>query len=799
MIHFFGSLTGYLAILVFLAASGLFLWVFPGNYNIPENGYATLDSYFQLAPWLFLFLIPAITMRQFAGENRDGTLELLLTQPLGDARLVSAKFLAALVIAGLSLLPSLLYVFSVSRLGNPPGNLDAGSTWGAFAGLFFLAAVYIAIGLFASALTSGQVVAFTSAMLLTFLFYLGLEFIGSSGVSYFLEKSLSWFSINGHYLSVSRGVLESRDLFYFAGMTLFFLLLAMMTLRRGRRGLQTPLKEGAILAAVVLATWGLGKTLPFRLDLTADKRYSLSAVSRQVARDLDEPLTVELFLDGELPPGFRRLRTAITDKLRDVSRYAGKPLKLIITDPYKATNESNRSRYLEALTREGVKPTDLRQITNQGTVTSLIFPGAILSMGDRKTGVNFLKSNPGVNHEVNLNHSAESIEYEFISGLMRLTTREKPEVVFLQGHGELNPYEVEDLAIALSDRFRVGFALSRELHERDTLPRVVVIADPGDPFSETDKFILDQLLMRGSRLLWLLDPVEVSLDSLTQGFMTLAFPGNLNLDDQLFRYGVRLNYDLVQDVACARILVNTSPDANRPAFTPQPWYYSPLLTPSPGHPVSRNVNLLYAEFVSSIDTLADPVSLRTSLLLSTSPYGRRVRTPAQISLESINRPPARESFNQPSIPTGVLLEGTFTSVFRNRMLNQLPVPAAGIVETSTQTKMMVFSDGNLIANKVRMNPGSQPEILPLGYDRVSGQTFGNRDFFLNAIRYLAGEEDILQLRNTRYHIRLIDKVKWRDEKVFWKLLNTVVPGLLVVIGGLAFTLRRRRKYGVHKS
>lgn len=799
MIHFFGSLTGTLAILVFLVVSGLFLWVFPGSFNIPASGYASLEPFFRLAPWLFLFLVPAITMRQFAGEKRDGTLELLLTKPLGDFRLVASKFLASLVIAGLSLLPTLLYFYSVGRLGNPPWNLDAGSTWGSYAGLLLLAALQIAIGLFASALTSSQVVAFTAAALMSFLFYLGFEFVAGSGIPYFPEKILGWLSINEHYLSLSRGVLDIRDLLYFGGMTALFLFLAMVVLRRGRAGMHRPLRKGLAMAAVLLAAGFLGEVWQFRIDLTADKRFSLAPVTRNTVKQLGEPVAVELFLEGELPPGFRRLRGAILDKLRDLNRYAAKPVKIILTDPYKAAGDQNRNRYFEEIARMGVQPTDLRQTTRQGTVTTLIFPGAVITMGNQKTGVSFLRNNTGVNHEVNLNHSAESIEYELVSALNRLMVRQKPGVTFLQGHGELSPYEVDDLASALSESFRVGFAETRALYPRDSLPGVLVIAGPREPFSETDKFIIDQLVMRGCRLMWLLDPVEVSLDSLSQGYMTLAFPRNLNLDDQLFRYGVRLNYDLVQDVACARILVNTAVTGNRPAFTPQPWYYSPLLTPSPDHPVSRNLDLVYAEFVSSLDTLADREGLRTRVLLSTSPYGRIVKTPAGISLESINRPPARELFNRPSIPAGVLIEGTFTSVFRNRILDQLDLPAVGMAEQSPPTQMMVFSDGNLIANKVRIRPGGNPEILPLGYDRVSRQTFGNKDFFVNAIQYLGGREGIMQLRNTSYRMRLIDAVRWRSETVFWKWLNTAVPAFTIILGGVAFSLWRRRKYAVHKS
>ncbi|MBN2666261.1 MAG: Gldg family protein, partial [Bacteroidales bacterium] len=320
-----------------------------------------------------------------------------------------------------------------------------------------------------------------------------------------------------------------------------------------------------------------------------------------------------------------------------------------------------------------------------------------------------------------------------------------------------------------------------------------VIADPVTPFSESDKFVVDQLVMKGSRVLWLVDPVEVSLDSLSNGFMTLAFPRDVNLNDQLFRYGVRLNADLVQDVLCAQILVNTSGTADRPEFTPQPWYYSPLLSPADNHPVSRNLNLLMGEFVSSIDTVAAPDQVKTTVLLSTSPYGRVVRTPASVSLDAINKPPARELFNRPMVPAGVLLEGQFESVFKNRMLDHLGISTVDLVEKSVETKMMIFSDGSLISNKVRYKAGGQAETLPLGWDRVSRQTFGNKEFFLHAIQYLADDQGILQLRNTAVKLRLLDKVKLGEERQFWVWINTLLPLLFVLLFAAIFNFVRKRK------
>lgn len=796
--QFFGSLVGYLAIVIFLLVSGLFLWVFPGIYNIPESGYASLEPFFNLAPWLYLFLIPAITMKLFSEERRTGTIELLLTRPLSDFQIVFAKFLAAFTLAVFTLVPTLIYFYSVWQLGNPVGSIDTGSTWGAYFGLFFLTAIYVSIGLFASSTTDNQIVAFILAMALSFVFFAGFEFIGEAGVPYFLEKIFTWLSISEHFSSVSRGVIDIGDTLYFLGVTLVFLVLTMISIRKVRISGQKLGRIAMVAGLFLVLTFVFSESLRIRLDLTSDKRYTMTRAAREVAKTIQKPVTVELFLAGELQPGFRKLQQEITGKIRDLDRYSNSPVRVIVKDPYEETSASNRNQYFEELAGKGVLPTDVRQRTEQGTITRLIFPGAIIHMDGKAEAVNFLKHNPGFSAEVNLNHSVESIEFELVSALKRLSATHKPNLAFLQGHDELNPYEVRDLAETASTIFNVSFIVTEELESIER-PDILVIADPELPFSEKDKFIIDQAFMSGSRLIWLIDPVQVSLDSLSMGMTTLAFPRDLNINDLLFNYGARVNTDLLQDVVCQQILVNTAPSTNRPEFTPQPWYYSPLLTPSDHHPVSRHLNLLQSEFVSSLDTVAGAGNIIKTIILSTSPYARMVRTPAEVSLSIIDSPPARELFNIPHIPVGVLFEGTFFSAFRNRMLNNLGIQNMKIRNETSFGKMMVFADGSLIANKVRYQQGKEPENLPLGYDRVSQQTFGNKEYFLNVLQYLSDDIGIMELRNRNLQLRLLDKVMLRESRNLWVLINTILPILMVLIFGGVYYSIRRRQWKVNKS
>jgi ABC-2 type transport system permease protein len=299
--------------------------------------------------------------------------------------------------------------------------------------------------------------------------------------------------------------------------------------------------------------------------------------------------------------------------------------------------------------------------------------------------------------------------------------------------------------------------------------------------------------MKGGRILWLIDPVSVSLDSLSNGMTTLAFPQNLNLDDQLFRYGIRLNANLVQDAECLMIPVNTSPPGTPAKFTSAPWYFSPLLSPSDTHVVSRNLNRVKAEFVSSIDTVGKMGQVSKSVILSSSPYSLVSEAPLEISLASINNPPDRRLFKYPAQTTGVLLEGVFQSVFQNRIVDSFGTSSSGFLAKSKPTKMIVFSDGNLMANQYRMN-GTNPEYMPLGYDRYSKQTFGNKDLLLNSINYLCDDEGIMELRSRVFKLRLLDKVKLKESRMKWQVINVVCPLLFIALLGTMFMVWRKRKY-----
>lgn len=790
---FFGSLTGYVVVFVFLLATSLFLWVFPGNYNIPDSGYASLDGLFSLAPWVYLFLVPAVTMRLFAEEKRIGTMEVLLTRPLSVMQIVFAKFLAGLLLVSVSLLPTLIYFYSVYALGNPIGCIDTGGTWGAYFGLFFLAAIYVAIGLLASALTDNPVFAFILALFLSFLAYLGFDLVGAMQLPSAIQQLIIGFGINEHYTSISRGVVDSRDLVYFVSVVFLFLFLTSRIIHFHKVNFRREIKSGIIVLLGAVFLIFLSGQLFFRLDMTAEKRYSITEVSKKLVKNLDKPVNITLYLDGELPAGFRKLKKSIEEKIGDYNAWSSQRINLIVIDPYEISDGKRREKLFAEIAGKGLQPTDIRQNTEQGTVTRRIFPGVVIEYGEKRMSVNLLKNNLDLHAEVNLNNSIESLEYEFSAAFSELMSSEKQIVAFLTGQGELNENETHDIVEALAEKYLVSKVAASDLGLKKPQIKALIIANPTLKFTENEKFQTDQYLMNGGRILWLIDPVLVSLDSLSTGNMTLAFPQNLNLDDQLFRYGIRLNSNLVQDAECLLIPVNTAPAGTPVKFTPAPWYYSPLLIPSENNVLSRNLNRVKSEFVSSIDTVGKQERVRKTVILATSAYSLVSQTPVEISLASVNNPPDRRLFRQPSQPVGVLLEGTFSSVFKNRMVDSFGVKPSGVKTESQPTKMIVFADGNLIANQFRFSIGV-PEYMPLGYDRYSQQTFGNKDLLLNAVNYLCDDEGLMELRSRVLKIRLLDKVRMKEEKLMWQMLNVLMPIIFISLFGAVFVYIRRRKY-----
>lgn len=782
---FFASPIGYLVIAIFLILNGLFLWVFKGEFNILDYGFADLSSFFLLSPWILIFLIPAVTMRSFSDEKKQGTLELLLTKPISHLQIVLGKYLGAFLLIILALLPTLLYVYTVNQLGNPVGNLDVGSTLGSYFGLLFLVAAYTAIGVFASTLSDNQIVAFISAVFMCFLFYIGFEGVADLSTSNFIEQ----LGMSAHYKSMSLGVLDTRDILYFLSITAIFLF---FTVKRINREGSKPIKWAyiAIVPVVLLVLNILSSSVYKRFDLTSDKRYTLSEAALNVVKEVNSPIIIDVFLEGEdFPSEFRRLQTETKQILEEFSAYNGN-IKFKFINPIE--EEETRERSMQILNDRGLTPMQLSvQGKNGQNSQRVIFPWALASFNNQTVKIPLVKNKIGATQEELVSNSVQHLEYAFADGFGKLVNPKRRKIGILRGNGQLENKYIFDFVKTLRDYYFIApFTLdsvatnpvktSKSLNTYD----LIISAKPTEAFSENEKLVLDQYTMNGGKSLWLLDAVAMEKDSLynIEG-KNVAVSRDLNLTDFFFKYGVRTNPLLVKSMYSAPITLAQG-EGSESRVDNLPWTYSPLATSSSKHPIVNNLNFLKFDFANPIDTLKN--NIKKTILLESAPLSKLEGTPAIISLESVNEAPDPKTFNKGSQTLAVLLEGEFTSVYNNRIK---PFDLPDIKNKSTDTKMIVISDGDVIKNEIGRNG---PEEL--GFDRGTLQTFGNKEFLLNAVNYLLDDDGLINIRSKEVAVAFLDQQKIAKEKTKWQLINIVLPLFILGLFGFLFNFLRKRKY-----
>jgi gliding-associated putative ABC transporter substrate-binding component GldG len=544
-----------------------------------------------------------------------------------------------------------------------------------------------------------------------------------------------------------------------------------------------------VVVAIIIASYSF-----FRIDLTQEKRYTLSDVSKNILHTLPDEVLVKVYLDGDIPIGFKRLSESVREMLDEFRVYAGNNVQYQFIDPYSNSDPKSVDALVKSLYDKGIQPTNVKIKDAKGGFTEkMVIPGALVSYNGVEFPINLLSNNPGLSGEQNLNNSVQALEYKLINAIHSLSNTKLEKIAFLEGQGELDQYQVGDITRELANYFQVDRgSINGNVHALDVY-KCVIIAKPQKPFTEEDKFVLDQYLMNGGKILWFIDPVKLNTDSLAKGG-TLAFIQDLNIDDQLFKYGIRVNPVLLQDVQCSLLPVNTSESGTQSKFTPEPWLYNPLLSASPYHPASRNLNMVLTDFCSYIDTLDSYGKTKKSILLESSKYTHIKGVPSMISLSEINEQHQQSDFDKSFLPVAVMVEGTFTSNFKNRMLSQLKINGTYKFRSqSVPTKMLVVADGDIIRNDVRTTPQGIL-ISPLGFDKYISQTFGNKEFVLNVVNYVTDETGIMNLRTREVKLRLLDKFKVQDEKLKWQLINVILPVILVVLAGIGSTYWRRRKY-----
>ncbi|MCW3086356.1 MAG: hypothetical protein JWP12_3722 [Bacteroidetes bacterium] len=547
-----------------------------------------------------------------------------------------------------------------------------------------------------------------------------------------------------------------------------------------------------VLAITVVILLNFVNSFVFhRFDLTSEKRYTLAPATKALLAKLDEVVYVKVYLDGDFPAGFKRLRNETREMLDEFRTYSHDNIEYEFINPSENPDKKQQNELFKQLYDKGLQPFNVEDKTDEGSTQQVIWPGAIVSYHGREAAWKLLKTSMGYSAEGQLNNSVQSLEYEFASCIHNLTTDTHNEVGFIEGQGELDTLAVDDIKNALGEfytlkRVKIGGQLGA-LKDLTT----IVIAKPDTAFSEQDKFVIDQFVMRGGKILWCVDPLETRVDSLATG-RTYGVAYDLKLDDMLFKYGVRLNQNLILDLQSSALPVNTAFHGQQPRVELRPWVYVPVILPTINHPIVKNLDVIKFDYVSSIDMVDSGPGINKTVLLTTSKNSKLLNAPVRVDMSRMRMQEDESKFRAGPQPVAVLLEGQFESLYKNR----LPPSIAdskdiGFTDHSVNTKMIVISDGDIIRNDIQ---GSSGKPYPLGYDKYTKQQFGNKNFILNCINYLCDDSGLISVRSRELTLRLLDKKKIKDDKLKWQLINTLIPLGLVLLYAIIHFIRRKRKY-----
>jgi ABC-2 type transport system permease protein len=571
----------------------------------------------------------------------------------------------------------------------------------------------------------------------------------------------------------------------------------------------------AALLIIILLNY-ISSFLFKRFDLTSEKRYTLSDFTKNLLSETNQKIYITIYLEGnDLPISFKNMKNSVKELLDEFVVYSETNIDYEFVNPTdeEKTEEERRLIYLQ-LYNLGIVPVESDETTEGQSTKTMIFPSAVMTYtayipngtkdGTKDTlvsvdiGINLLNNDPNFlqTSEENINNSIQALEYKLINEIQKISRLEKPNIAFIEGHGELAELEVLEMSSTLSEYYNVMRGEINGIYGILDKFEAIIIAKPTTEFSKVDKFVLDQYIMNGGKVLWLVDGVNVDMDSIYFYQHTFAMPSNveeINLIDQLFKYGVRINTDIVQDMYCSTILLKGVSATGEERDHYYNWYYFPVLLTSNDHVINKYIDVVKTEFVSTIDTVGENQEVKKTILMTTSEFSRKlnITMPVEIDFDEINNVPDETVFNSGKQPVAVLLEGKFESAFKNQNIKEYLVNQNLFKDKSIATKQIVIADGDIIKNVVT----TANETYPLGFDKYSLYTFnGNEEFLLNTINYLCDDEGLMTLRSREFKLRLLDKTKVDSQKFIWQLVNTLLPVVLIITFGIIVFFARRKKY-----
>jgi ABC-2 type transport system permease protein len=807
--QYFSGLTGYLIIGFYLLINGLFLFVLP-NYNIFDFGYASLQAYFDFAPWFLLLLVPAITMRTFSEEYKQGTYEILKTLPIQTAQLAASKFMGALLIVVAAIIPTLFYAVAIDNL-SAVGGLDWGATLGSYIGLICLAAVYTIVGVFASSTTKNPIVALLSSIAVSILLFKGFDWISTApifknGFDYYIQQ----LGLSYHYQNMSKGLIAIGDIVYFLSFILLFL---SGTVEQ----IQGKVRYAIILVSILVINYA-ASIFTAQLDLTKDKRYTISANSKEIIKQVAVPVKIHLYLGGDIPAYYKKITQSTISLLSHLKQINPQHIDWQLELPNKMYQDTALYQFYDSLSRLGV-PIERIQQSNDASdkrVDQLIIPGAVIEVEGMKPYAidlrsskkifkpyNIVKDIPTEDVEASANAAEALLEYKFVQAIYLLNRPTIPQVSYLIGNGEPVDLTVNDIGASIKNQYRLSVFDLKKGFPDATKIKTLVIVKPTKAFTDLDKLKLDQYIMSGGNIIWAIDKLFAEYDSLqkTNGSY-VAYDRGLGLDDLLFKYGVRINSNLVQDLNCSKLPIVVGKQADgSPMIQRLPWPYYPFLYGNENSAITQNMDRVLSLFPSSIDTIATK-GIQKTILLSTDTNSRFITTPNLVSLNSVKDESEFKSLNKSKVPVAVLLEGNFSSLYANRITPALQDSIKRYTGKEfsgkgvASSKQIVIADADILTNKITRN--EQGEMVPmtmgmLPYDEFQ---FANKSFYLNAISYLNEPAGLLDSRNKTIVLRLLDKQKLTKARIYWQFSIVLGPLFILALFFVTFTRLRKKQFAV---
>jgi gliding-associated putative ABC transporter substrate-binding component GldG len=527
-----------------------------------------------------------------------------------------------------------------------------------------------------------------------------------------------------------------------------------------------------------------------RFDLTKDKRYSLSDTAIGILENAKEPLYIDVLLDGNFPAEFKRLQNETKQILEEFKAYNSNIIYRFI-NPQDNPEEANQ--IMEPFLQQGLIPINIT-IDDKGKQThEVVFPWAIATYKDKSTKIPLFKSKLGLPTDQNIVSSVQNLEYAFVDAFYKITTIKNKRIAIIKGKNELpDMFKANFLKAIRENYFIAPFPLDSTAQNPILISKALkkfdlaIIAKPKATFTDQEKQVLDQFIINGGKVLWLIDAVNIEMEDLNKTGASYAFPVDLGLNDMFFKYGFRINPSLIKDIQCIPIALATGNKGNETQYTKFPWLYGPFVVPTSHHPIVNNIDGLKFNFTNDIDTLKNRI--KKTILLQSSPYSKKIGTPVEVAIKMVSEKPKQEEYNKGNFTVGLLLEGKFSSVYENRIL---PFKDESFKTKAKTSKMIVISDGDIVKNQL----GEKGEPLELGYDKWTNTTYSNKEFLMNCVNYLLDDNGLINIRSKEVNLPLLDKEKVHENYTSTQFVTIGLPLVLLLVFGILIYYLRKRTFG----